>query len=291
MTDRASYPRWYTIPAHLWILAGLLLTVATRAMADQTQMFTNPCTGASGLLAELDRPTVADSACVARPGRVIVELGYAHEARRPQGTGANFPQAELRFGLADHNEFVVVPPNYSHHDGAAPPMMALGDGLAATAGSRYSATVLGVKHEFGYTQRWITTGEVLFTTPTNTSNGSVTGWGTALNGIVSYSVNNRVALGLMLGVTSQYGTDNIRYTSLNPDFTATWLITPQLQLYGEVYGQTKTAYDAGSGWDADYGLQYLIHRWWEIDVEAGNHLQGALGSYSHYIGFGTGFEF
>ena len=239
----------------------------------------DPCAGPSGLLAELDRPTVADSACVAKPGRVITEFGYAH-AHSQQGAVENAPQAELRFGLPHNNEFVLLPPNATYAK------------VVGMGNTNYSATTLGLKHEWGYTQRWIYAGEILFTTPSaGTASPTASGWGEAVNGIVGYSITSRVGVGLMLGATTLYNQNGQRYTSINPDFTATWLLNPRWQLYGEIYGQTHTNSGAGSGWNSDGGVQYLLTRHLEVDAEIGQRLTGALGGYRNYWGVGAGWEF
>lgn len=261
-------------------LTAILLTLVS-IHAYGASIVSDPCGGPAGLLAELDRPTVADSACVAKPGRVIVEMGFAHANTYPQaGTSNNFPEAELRFGLPDNNEFVLLPPNYTRTS------------ISGQTEGAYNQTVIGLKHEFGYNSRWTYAAETLFTTPATTATGQpTTGWGTAINGIVAYNVTPSIGVGLMLGVTSLYDAEGVRYTSINPDFTATWELTDQLQLYGELYGQSHVAHNMGSGWDADGGVQYLLNTRWEIDAELGTRVSGALGGYSHYIGFGTGFEF
>ena len=265
-------------PTSILIIIPWLL-VSASAWALPMPSLPNPCTGPSGLLAELDRPTVADSACVAQPGRAILEMGYAH-LNTNDGTRQTLPQTELRFGLPHRNEFVLLPPNATYA------------GNENGGETDYSAVVMGLKHEWGYTRRWIYTGEVLFTAPgTRNAAGTTDGWGTAVNGIVSYSVTHSVALGLMLGVTSLYDQQGRRYTSLNPDFTATWLIDPRWQLYAEVYGQTHTGQGVGSGWDTDGGVQYLVTRRIEVDAEIGQRLSGALGGYRHYWGMGAGWEF
>ncbi|WP_298137291.1 transporter [Acidiferrobacter sp.] len=265
--------------ARMFLITIPWLLCAAPVSAMVTPSVPNPCTGPSGLLAELDRPTVADSACVAEPGRAIVEMGYAH-LNTNAGTRQNLPQAELRFGLPRGNEFVFLPPNATYA------------GNEEGGETDYSATVMGLKHEWGYTRRWIYTGEVLFTAPgTRNADGTTDGWGTAINGIVGYSLTSRVAFGLMLGVTSLYDEAGRRYTSVNPDFTATWLVDPRWQLYAEFYGQTHTAQGAGSGWDTDGGVQYLVTRDIEVDAEIGQRLYGALGGYRHYWGVGAGWEF
>lgn len=254
------------------ILAQARLQPATALLAD-------PCAGPSGLLAGLDRPTVGDSACVAKPGHAIVELGYA-DGHGGQGLTENGPQAELRFGLPHRNEFVLLPPNATYAN----------NGHIGT--TSYSATTMGLKHEWGYTSRWIYASEVLFTTPsTEPAAAGSSGWGEAVNGIIGYSVTPRIAISLMLGATALYDQNNRRYTSINPDFVATWLLTPRWQLYGEIYGQSHTSYGVGSGWDSDGGVQYLVTRHVEVDAEVGQRLTGALGGYRNYWGLGAGWEF
>lgn len=257
----------------------LVTGIAQARYQAQPASIPDPCAGPSGLLAELDRPTVADSVCVAKPGRVIVEGGYAH-SNTSTGTSENAPQAEIRFGLAHGNEFVLVPPNVTFRPNAA------------TGRTAYGSTTIGLKHEWPYTRHWIYAGEVLLTTPSpgETSASSI-GWGEAVNGIVGYNITSHVGLGLMLGATAQYNQYGQRYTSINPDFTITWLLSSRWQLYGEIYGQTHTGYDQGSGWDSDGGVQYLVTRHLEVDAELGQRLTGALGGYRHYWGLGAGWEF
>lgn len=79
--------------------------------------------------------------------------------------------------------------------------------------------------------------------------------------------------------------------SFNQFSTATWNPVKQLQLYGEVYGQTKTAPSDGAGYNFDGGLQYLVTRWLEVDLEAGVRLIGNLGGFTHYYGVGIGILF
>lgn len=239
----------------------------------------DPCGGRSGLLAELDRPTVADSVCAVKPGRVIVEAGYAH-GNTSAGASENAPQAEIRFGLAHGNEFVVVPPNVTYRPNG---------NVSRTS---YGSTTMGLKHEWGYTRHWSYAGEVLLTTPSPGRPAARSiGWGEAVNGIVSYSITSHVAVGLMLGATAQYDRYGQRYTSINPDVTATWLLNSRWQLYGEIYGQTHAGYGLGSGWASDGGVQYLVTRRIEVDAELGQRLSGPLGDYRHYWGVGAGWEF
>ena len=96
-------------------LVGLFAAQGQGHAEDQGTAIANPCAGPSSLLAILDRPTVSDSACAVPSGQVIIEMGFQHvHLRGPGGSTAdNYPDAEVRIGLADSNEFVLLPPNYN----------------------------------------------------------------------------------------------------------------------------------------------------------------------------------
>ncbi len=240
----------------------------------------NPCVGRYALLAVLDRPTVADSSCVVRPGHVVIEAGYAHATLYPSGSGHGWdaPQMEVRFGLPHENELVVLPPNR----------------VAAPGADGYTGSVVGLKHEFDVSTTWQFAAESLVTLPSGDPNQGSAGTGVAINGVASYSPSSTVGLSLMAGFTSETEPSNLgggRYTSFNPDGVVTWEFLPPWQLYFEVYGATHTGVGQGSGYDADGGVQILLSRNMEIDFEAGTRLSGNLGGYSHYVGAGLGLEF
>ena len=79
-----------------------------------------------------------------------------------------------------------------------------------------------------------------------------------------------------------------RYQSFNPDLVATWQSSARLQLYAEVYAQSHVGYHHGWGTDADGGVQYLVDPDFEVDLEEGVRIQGALGGFSNYTGVGLG---
>lgn len=268
-------------------MAGCLLAlgvVAGAARADGRLLVpassSNPCVGRDALLAVLDRPTVADSSCVVRPDHVVIEAGFAHATLYPSGSGHgwNAPEMEIRIGLPHDNELVFLPPNRVIAPGA--------DG--------YTASVVGLKHEFDVSSAWQFAAESLVTLASGDPNQGSAGTGVAINGVASYSPSSTVGLSLMAGFTSDTEPSNLgggRYTSFNPDGVVTWEFLPPWQLYLEVYGATHTGVGQGSGYDADGGIQILLSRNMEIDFEAGTRLSGDLGGYSHYVGAGLGLEF
>jgi hypothetical protein len=246
----------------------------------------NPCGGFSVLLSLLDRPTFSDSACVVPPGQAVLELGYQHADVRGEGGGRadNYPQAELRFGLPGRNEFKVLASGYTSQR----------SGIPEAASSGLSATAIGFKHELGYNGQWLGSLEAVMTLPSGNDDFGSHGLGVALSGIVAYSITDQIGLSLQLGASSE--SDSVsaggrRFTTFNQFLTVTWNPAERLQFYGEVYGQTKTARAEGAGYNFDGGIQYLISRWWEVDLEEGVRLTGNLGGFTHYFGAGMGFLF
>ena len=246
----------------------------------------NPCGGPSALLSLLDRPTFSDSACSAPLGHAVLELGFMHADVRGFGGGSadNYPEAELRFGLPGANEFKVLTSNYNSQK----------TGIPEVASSGFSATAIGFKHELGYTDKWLSAVEGVFTLPSGNDAFGSRGLGATLSGIAAYSLSDQIGLSLQLGLSSQTGPVSAgggRFTSFNQFLTATWAPADRLQFYGEVFGQTKTARSEGAGYDFDGGVQYLVTHWWEVDVEEGVRLAGNLGGFTHYYGAGMGFLF
>jgi hypothetical protein len=248
----------------------------------------DPCAASkiSALLSLLDRPTVSDSACAVPTGYFVLEMGYQHSNVRGAGGGwvDNYPQAELRYGLPGGNEFKVLASNYNRQR----------TGIPAAASSGLSATSIGFKHELGYTSKWLGSLEAILTLPSGNNVFGSRGTGASFNGIVAYSLTDQIGLSLQLGVSSQTEPESAgggRFTSFTQFLTATWNPLERLQFYGEVFGQTKTAPHEGAGYNFDGGVQYIVARWLEVDIEEGIRLSGNLGGFTHYIGVGMGVLF
>lgn len=241
----------------------------------------DPCLN---MLAVIDRPTVADSACVVKSGKILVEAGLQFQDLYPHGGHAwQFPTAQFRFGLPANNEITVLAPTYTHQYGNN-----------AQNNDGYGITSLGWKHQFVNLPTWGFSGETIFTLPTGSNAFGSDGLGFALNGIVAYNITDTVALALMLGYTTQTTaaqTGGERFQSVNPDLVFTWQCLEQLQLYAELYGQSNTGPDEHDGFNADAGVQYLVTTNIELDVEYGQRINGSLGGFARYWGIGAGFRF
>ncbi|MES2219323.1 MAG: transporter [Pseudomonadota bacterium] len=238
----------------------------------------NPC---SGLLNIVERPSNADSTCVVPFKQALLEAGYQYQQlSHSNGQQQNFPDTELRIGLPASNELTVLLPNYIHQT------------MAPHYGN--TAAVVGIKHEIGYNEHWIGSVEALFTMPNGSSAFGSNGLGTTVNAIVGYTFNPKFNLTFMIGgstLTESSLSGGQRYSSINPDVVFTYSPSERLDWYGEVYGQSKTAPGASSGFDADAGVLFLILPNWEIDLEVGQRISGNLTGFAHYIGTGMSILF
>lgn len=263
------------------IILFLILNIMSRISIADEKIFSNfsndPCAGPSALLALLNRPTIQDSACVVKPNHMIIELGSQYASLRGGGHGYNLPETEIRYGLPFNNEFVLSAPNFFHQNI-----------------SGWGSTLIGIKHEIAYTNRWILATEGLLTLPSGSAAFGSPGLGTAINGIAELELTPSIAFTVMLGVSSQTLSSSAggqRYTSVNPDIVLTWLANKKLQFFGEIYGQTKTAPSQGPGYNINGGVQYLITPDFEIDAAEGVRLAGNLGGFTQVFGIGAGLAF
>jgi len=236
----------------------------------------NPCGGPSALLNIIDRPTVGDSACVVPFKNAVLETGYQYQQlTHSAGHEQNVPEAEFRLGLPANNEFSILLPNYIHQ--------------SMTPHSGFSATTVGIKHEIGYNQHWLAAVEALITLPDGSAAFGSKGLGATFNGIVGYTFNPEFNLTLMLGGSTETQSSRNggqRFTSINPDLVFTYSPTEKLDLYGEIYGQSKTGPGEGSAFNFDGGVIYLLFPSFAIDLELGQRISGNLGGFNHYIGAG-----
>ena len=175
-------------------------------------------------------------------------MGYQYQQLRFQnGPSQNLPEAEFRVGIAKNNELVLVLPNAIYQ--------------SSHPRRGFTAATVGIKHEITYNAHWLVTAETLLTPPSGSDGFGNDGLGAALNGIITYTFNSSFNLTFMFGATTQ--TESIlsggqRYSSWNPDLVLTYSATPKLNLYGEIYGQSKTSPHQGSGFNSDAGFLYLM---------------------------------
>ena len=238
-----------------------------------------PCDGANNLLTIIDRPSASDSACVTPNKAVILESGYEYLSLSGGGTQQNFPEAFLRFGLADQFEFNVLLPNYIQQ--------------TVLPYKGYDPSTLGVKHQIGASTQWVIAIDGYLILPSGSANFGNERAGGIVNGIFSYNITSEISLSGMFGVSSQTQSVNAggrRYNSFNPDLVLSWS-KEKISIYGEIYGQSKTGPQGGSGFNTDGGILYLIKKNIVIDLEVGHRISGTLDSFSHYVGTGISIRF
>ncbi|MDP3704814.1 MAG: transporter, partial [Legionellaceae bacterium] len=239
-----------------------------------------PFCDASPLLNLVDRPTAADSPCVVPLRDALVEMGTQYQKLLSQGHLQNFPETELRIGLPQNSEFFVLLPNYIH---------------ASIPSSGFASTSFGIKHEIAFTNRWIISIEGFLTPPSGSYYYGNQGIESILDGIFSYNINDKLSLTGMLGVSTQtlVTSANLseRFSSLNPDVLLTWTLQDNIQLFAEIYGQSKTGPTTGVGYNTDAGITYLVTKNMTMDLEFGHNLQGVLGDFEQYIGAGFAIKF
>lgn len=287
-----SFGRWVTVAcgaAALLTAQPLKAEPASPPLAAGTPAASEAEDPCDGLLAILDRPTVADSTCVVKPGRLIAELGYQNAVIKGSDIGhlAFFPQAEFRYGLPEGWELKLFPPNYNMTDMRVSASGGHVDGFGDSA--------FGLKHQFGTFGGFTLTADVKLTVPTGNqafSDGGVEG---NIQGIVSYDLTPKLGVSVSLGastLTNRAANGGlVRFGSLNPDLVVTYQINDQLQLYSEVFGNTVTAPHMGPNFSFDGGVQYLLTKSIELDVEGGTLLTGPQGLQARYFGVGTGLLF
>ena len=235
----------------------------------------DPCGGPAALLNLIDRPGNTDSACVVPYQHVELETGYQYQKLPANGDELNLPEAELRFGLPVNNELVLSLPNYIHQSSSSP--------------SGFGATGVGIKHEIGYTEHWLGAVEGLFTLPSGSHAFGSHGLGAVFNGIVTYSLNSQISFTGMLGLstsTASSADGGKRFSSINPDLIFTWAPKDTINLFAEIYGQSKTGSGQGRGFNCDSGIIYLLQKNIAVDAEIAQRINGSLDGFQHYLGMG-----
>jgi hypothetical protein len=254
-----------------FLLAGLLLPVA--AFGDYAN---SPCSGAGAMLSLVNRPSAADSSCVAPTNSVITEMGVQYgNLYKPSGAGYNLPEAEVRVGLRYDTELFAILPNFIHE--------------TISPHSGFAATTVGVKHGLVYNQVWqlSVTGLLIPSSGSQAFGALTTGGGANID--FSYVWNPQFSITAQFGVVTQAESSaqgGRSYTSANPDLVVSYTFNDTLDCYGELYGQSRTGPDQKSGFNFDGGFIYEIRKNMTVDIEVGQRISGTLGSFSHYVGTG-----
>lgn len=258
----------------MWFKVKILIVLILAGLSQGVVFATSAINPCSGLLALVNRPNNADSPCTIPKKHIEFEAGLQNQFLS-LGNQQNAPALEIRLGLPFDNELFALLPNYIHQT------------VAPHAG--FTQTIVGIKHELVYSSDWIFSVEGMINLPDGSQAFGDAHFGSTFNGIFSYSLTPEWGITVMLGGSSladakQSGGQ--RYQSLNPYLVLAYAPTEHINFYGEIYGQTKTSSQQGSGINADIGLLYLMRTNWVFDMSMGQQISGTLGSFNQYIGAG-----
>lgn len=243
----------------------------------------DPCGGPGRLLATANRPTIGYSTCAVERGTAVFELGYQNEVRGTATEGAvesQVPQSFTRLGVAPRFEFDVIGPNY----------VALRT-YPTPSGVFHGVTDsgLGFKYELPPGARWMVAFDGLYTGPNGSpplsaGNATLTG-----NVDASYSLSPAINLGTTVAVSStgsfSHGT-HYRYGVTTPSVVVTFQAPNYYQFYAEYVLVSKISGTLGDNAFTDFGIQKLLGRRTELDVEYGHAFTSITRQRFNYIGSG-----
>ncbi|HHW3675457.1 TPA: transporter [Legionella pneumophila] len=231
------------------------------------------------MLSFLERGGIATNPCVVPPRSVLISSGYQYQQLIGEGVQHNFPAAAIQLGLPGYFEVDLLLPNY----------------INQTVDPRigFSQTQLIVNHVLWFNNKWIITASGTFVFPSGSASFGSPNPGGGVIGILSYNFNSQLNLTGNLGITSQSEPSydgGQSYTSVNPDLILSWTKN-KISLFAEIYGQSKTAPDEGSGFSTDAGVLYQVKKNIAIDFEVDQRITGLLNGVERYYGGGITIQF
>jgi hypothetical protein len=275
--------------AALLVVLGVLASrsgavQAQPAPAPAASPTADPCGGDSRLLATLNRPTIGFSTCAVAKGTTVIEAGYQNSTLTGAGAGnqVQYTQAFTRIGVFERLELDVLTPNFNR----------VSSGGTFTHG--YNDSGLGFKYEFDPKTKFNygIDGIVTVASGTNGFSGGAPGYTANLD--VSYALSPAVAIGSTLAFQSLSGFTSAGTRSRYGNFSPSAVVSAQLpgffQLYAEYVYTAKLAPDMGSRSTLDFGVQKLLGKRIEVDLEFGQSLGAVAGARLRYIGAGLGLQ-
>jgi hypothetical protein len=246
----------------------------------------DPCGGPGTLLETIDRPTVGFSTCAVKKSTVVLEEGYENSSQggSTASVTASFPNGFERVGVAERFELDLSGPNVNR----------MRSGTSVTNG--LSDIGLGFKYELPPRGRFTYAFDGLFTAATGSGGFGNGGPAQTLDGDVSYTLSPAINIGTTLSASSTVGSTNgsagsvttARYGTFDPSLVVTVQVPNEYQFFAEVAGMTKTAPQAGGRSSTDFGVQKLVGRNVELDLEYGIDFTPVNGSRRRSVGTGFG---
>ncbi|HAT9700144.1 TPA: transporter [Legionella pneumophila subsp. pneumophila] len=259
-------------------LSLLLFSLQIKAATDY-QTYETVCGEPTDMLSFLERGGIATNPWVVPPKSVLISSGYQYQQLIGEGVQHNFPAAAIQLGLPGYFEVDLLLPNY----------------INQTVDPRigFSETQLIVNHVLWFNNKWVITASGTFVFPSGSASFGSPNPGGGVIGILSYNFNSQLNLTGNLGITSQSEPSydgGQSYTSVNPDLILSWTKN-KISLFAEIYGQSKTAPDEGSGFSTDAGVLYQVKKNIAIDFEVDQRITGLLNGVERYYGGGITIQF
>ncbi|HAT6932388.1 TPA: transporter [Legionella pneumophila subsp. pneumophila] len=259
-------------------LSLLLFSLQINAATDY-QTYETVCGEPTDMLSFLERGGIATNPCVVPPRSVLISSGYQYQQLIGEGVQHNFPAAAIQLGLPGYFEVDLLLPNY----------------INQTVDPRigFSQTQLIVNHVLWFNNKWVITASGTFVFPSGSASFGSPNPGGGVIGILSYNFNSQLNLTSNLGITTQSEPSydgGQSYTSVNPDLILSWTKN-KISLFAEIYGQSKTAPDEGSGFSTDAGVLYQVKKNIVIDFEVDQRITGLLNGVERYYGGGITIQF
>lgn len=227
-----------------------------------------------------DRPTFAYGACVVPKNSSMLELGFKHFKLLGEGESNYLPDSEYRLGLGWDTELDINPPNYYFQS------------LSPKAGFGYVA--LGLKTVAYDDKNFVLSFEGFFIPPSGHAYFGSRSDQAGFNIITQYEFLERWSLAAVLGLATYGQRNEIKfesYRTYSPDVALSYVLTDNIVMYGEFFGQTRSSYNDGFGIVFDTGFIYQLSQFATIDIEFGQRVLGQLNNAAHYIGLGTAIRF
>ncbi|HAU2148699.1 TPA: transporter [Legionella pneumophila] len=259
-------------------LSLLLFSLQIKAATDY-QTYETVCGEPTDMLSFLERGGIATNPCEVPPRSVLISSGYQYQQLIGEGVQHNFPAAAIQLGLPGYFEVDLLLPNY----------------INQTVDPRigFSQTQLIVNHVLWFNNKWVITASGTFVFPSGSASFGSPNPGGGVIGILSYNFNSQLNLTSNLGITTQSEPSydgGQSYTSVNPDLILSWTKN-KISLFAEIYGQSKTAPDEGSGFSTDAGVLYQVKKNIVIDFEVDQRITGLLNGVERYYGGGITIQF
>lgn len=259
----------------IFIFFLILLTFQVHAVSN----YESVCGKPTDMFSFVDRGGIAINPCVVPPKSVLLGAGYQYQQLIGEGIQNNFPASVIQLGLSDYFEVDITLPNYINQ--------------TVTPRVGFTATELDVKHVLWFNESCIVAVDGTFIFPSGSASFGSKGPGGGLTGVVGYNFNSQLNLtGTLefISLSEPINSGGQSFTTINPDLILSWTKN-KISLFVEAYGQSKTAPDEGSGYNADAGILYQIKKNIVIDLEVDQRIRGLLNGVERYYGGGITIHF